>query len=344
MSYRKFIHIIQYIIFGTLVSAFSLPASAEDEVVNVYSARKEALIQPILDQFSKKYEIQVNLVTGKADALIQRLNSEGEFSPADVLITTDAGRLHRAKDIDVIQPVKSSKLESLVPANFRDQKGYWYGLSVRARTIVFNPKKVRPGELSTYEALTDKKWNKRICVRSSNNIYNQSLVASMIVHFGKEKTEAWAHDFVKNFARKPQGGDRDQIKAVSAGQCDIALVNTYYLGKMLLDENQSSAASAVTVFWPNQNDRGVHVNVSGAAVTAASKNKHAAIRLIEFLASDEAQKWYAENNQEYPIRDGIEVSPILQNWGTFKADSLSLHELGERNADAVRVMDRAGWK
>jgi iron(III) transport system substrate-binding protein len=206
--------------------------------------------------------------------------------------------------------------------------------------------KVEPKELSTYEALTDAKWKGRICIRSSNNIYNQSLVASMIANDGAEAAESWAKGLVANFARPPKGGDRDQIKAAAAGQCDIAIANTYYLAGMLTskDEAQKEAASKVAVFWPNQADRGAHVNVSGATVLAAAKNKDNAVKLLEFLASDEAQKWYAEVNGEYPIRDGIAVSDTLKSWGEFNKDSLKLDQLGTLNPEAVKLMDRAGWK
>ena len=316
------------------------------EEVNLYSARKEALIKPLLDRFSAETGIEVNLVTGKADALLKRLESEGRNSPADLLLTTDAGRLDRAKRAGVLAPVKSRVLEERVPANYRDPEGYWYGLSVRARPIVYVKGKVKPEELSTYEALADPKWKGRICIRSSNNIYNQSLVASMIAANGVEATEQWARAFVKNFARPPRGGDRDQIKAAAAGQCDIAIVNTYYLAMMLnsKDPAQRKAARRVAAFWPNQDGRGTHVNVSGIGLTAAARHREEAIRLMEFLASDEAQAWYARVNHEYPVRKDIEISETLKAWGKFKADELNLSLLGKYNAEAVRLMDRAGWK
>ena len=321
------------------------PVLAAGEV-NLYSARKEALIKPLLDRFSAETGIEENLVTGKADALLKRLESEGRNSPADLLLTTDAGRLDRAKQAGVLAPVKSGVLEERVPANYRDPEGYWYGLSVRARPIVYVKGRVKPEELSTYEALADPKWKGRICIRSSNNIYNQSLVASMIAANGVEATEQWARAFVKNFARPPRGGDRDQIKAAAAGQCDIAVVNTYYRGMMLngKDPAQRKVAGRVAIFWPNQEGRGTHVNVSGIGLTAAARHREEAIRLMEFLASDEAQAWYARVNHEYPVRKGIEISETLKAWGGFKADELNLSLLGKYNAEAVRLMDRAGWK
>lgn len=323
---------------------FASAASAAE--VNIYSARKEDLIKPILQEFEKKSGIEVNLITGKADALLQRLISEGKNSPADILITTDAGRLYRAKNANVLQSITSDLLEDSIPEQYRDPEGYWYGLTLRARPIVYAPDRVKPEQLSTYEALTDSKWKQKICIRSSDNIYNQSLVASLLAHWGQEKTLAWTNSLVKNFARPPQGGDRDQIKAVASGQCDIALVNNYYLGNMLTskDESEVEAAKKVKIYWPNQEGRGAHVNISGAAITTSSKNQAEALQLLEFLVSDSAQQWYAEKNLEYPIKPGIQPSEILQSWGEFKADSLNLHQLGEYNAQAVMIMDQAQWK
>ena len=314
--------------------------------VNIYSARKEDLIKPLLQKFEKQTNIKVNLVTGKADALLERLISEGKNSPADLLITTDAGRLYRAQQAKMLQAVNSETLNNAIPEQYREPQGYWYGLSLRARPIVYAVDQVKPEQLSTYEALADDNWKKKICIRSSENIYNQSLVASLISHNGEENTLLWAQSFVSNFARPPQGGDRDQVKAVAAGQCDIAIVNNYYLGKMLTskDETEKQAAMQVKLFWPNQNDRGTHVNISGGAVTAASKNKESAIKLLEFLASDDSQQWYAETNFEYPVKPGVQPSEILKSWGEFKADSLSLYQLGELNAQAVMIMDHAKWK
>ncbi len=323
-----------------------LAAVASAAEVNIYSARKEDLIKPILEKFEQDTDIKVNLITGKADALLQRLISEGKNSPADILITTDAGRLYRAKNAKVLQKIDSETLTISIPEQYRDPEGYWFGLTLRARPIVYATDRVQPDQLSTYEALVNLKWKQKICIRSSDNIYNQSLVASLIAQLGEEDTFKWTESFVKNFARPPQGGDRDQIKAIAAGQCDIALVNNYYLGNMLTSKNESEAEAAkkVKIFWPNQKDRGTHVNISGAAITASSKNKEAALQLLEFLVSDAAQQWYAEKNLEYPIKPGIQPSEILQSWGEFKADSLNLHHLGEHNAQAVMIMDRAKWK
>jgi len=328
------------------VVLLSLSAHALASEVNLYSARKEALIKPALENFTKQTGIKVNLVTGKADALLKRLESEGKNSPADIFITTDAGRLYRAKSAKVLQPVSSETLTAAIPSNFRDPEGYWYGLSLRARPIFYVKGVVDPKSLNSYEDLADEKFNGKICIRSSSNIYNQSLVASMIEALGTEKTQQWANKFVQNMARKPKGGDRDQIKAAAAGQCDLAIANTYYFGKMLAGKkaDQKKAAMAVDIFWPNQADRGTHVNISGAAVTRFAQNKANAIRLIEFLSSKESQRWYADINYEYPVRKDVAPSKLLGQWGDFKADSINLDVLGKNNAEAVRIMDRAGWK
>lgn len=328
-----------------ILVGFSHSALSAEEV-NLYSARKEALIKPLLDRFTQQTGIAVNLITGNADALLKRMQIEGKNSPADLLITTDAGRLHRAKEAGLTTAIESDALAKLVPVSYRDKDKHWYGLSLRARPIVYVKGKVNPDNLSSYDALKDPKWKGRICIRSSNNIYNQSLVASMIAHNGADATESWASAFVKNFARPPKGGDRDQIKAAAAGMCDIAVVNTYYLAGMVesKDTKEQAAAKKVAVFWPDQSGNGTHVNVSGAAIMKAAKHKANAIKLIEFLASDASQEWYAETNGEYPIRDGIAISDTLKSWGSFKKDDLQLNLLGKYNPDAVRLMDRAGWR
>lgn len=326
------------------IAAFTGQAIGSE--VNVYSARKEALIKPLLDRFSQETGIQVNLVTGKADTLLKRLQSEGRNSPADLLITTDAGRLYRATRAGVLQQVRSKTLDQAIPEQYRDPDGFWYGLSIRVRVIVASNERVKAGELSSYEALADPRWQGRLCVRSSDNIYNQSLVASMIATDGAKQTLAWAKGLVRNMARPPRGGDRDQIKAVAAGQCDIAIVNTYYLGNMLhsKQEKERQAAARVTLFWPNQSGRGAHVNVSGAGITRAAAHRENARRLLEFLASDQAQQWYAASNYEYPVKPGVEWSDTLKRWGRFKSDSINLSKLGRYNPEAVKIMDRAGWK
>lgn len=314
--------------------------------VNIYSARKEALIKPLLDQFTEETGIDVNMVTGKADTLLKRLEVEGKNTPADVLLTVDVARLERAKEKGLFQTTNSDVLEKAIPEYYRDADKQWFGLSLRSRVIIYAPDRVKEEELSSYENLADSKWKDRVCVRSSSNVYNQSLVASMIANDGLEKTEAWATALVNNFARAPKGGDRDQIKAVAAGVCDVAIVNNYYLAGMLesSQKNEVVAANKIKLFWPNQTSRGAHMNVSGAGILKPAKHKKEAIQLLEYLVSDKAQQWYAETNHEYSISMDIESSAILKSWGKFKADNLNLSFLGKYNTDAVLLMDRAGWK
>jgi len=335
------------IALSLLVASIATPVLADGEI-NVYSSRKEQLIKPLFDKFTESTGIKVNLVTGKDDALLERLKLEGDNTPADLLMTADAGRLSRAVEMGLTQAVESETLKKDIPETMRDTTNQWFGMTSRARPIFYVKDKVKPEELSTYEDLADPKWKGRICVRSSDNIYNQSMIGSMITTVGTEKAQAWADGIVKNFARPPEGGDRDQIKAAAAGQCDIALANTYYYGQMLTGDEaeEKAAAEKVAIFWPNQaeGDRGVHINISGAAVTKTAKNKDNAIKLMEFLVNDESQKWYAEANQEYPVKTGITPSEMLKGWGEFKADSVNLSELGKNNAEAVKILDKAGWK
>ena len=320
--------------------------AAADEEVNIYSHRHYDSDRVLFERFTQLTGTKVNVVKASADQLIKRLEIEGDQSPADLLITVDAGRLCRAEDKGLLQPVKSETLEAQVPEHLRDPEGHWYGLTIRARVIAYAKDRVKPGQLSTYEALADEKWDDRICIRSSDNIYNQSLTASLIAHNGEADTEQWAEGLVSNMARDPVGGDRDQIKALAAGECDIAVVNTYYLGMMQGGDNADAReiAEQVAVFWPNQDGRGAHINISGAGVATNAPNPDNARQLIEFLVNDESQQWYAETNYEYPVRADVPVSDLLQEWGEFKQDDLPLIKLGELNADAVKLMDRAGWK
>lgn len=324
---------------------FTSAVNASGEV-NLYSSRQENLIRPVLDMFTERTGITVNLVSGSDDAIIERLRIEGRNSPADLLLTADAARLYRARSLDLLQAVESDVLQTAIPAAYRDPGNAWFGLSLRARVLMYAPDRVDPAELSTYEALADEKWRRRLCIRSSGSIYNQSLTAALIAHHGVEHAENWARGLVANFARPPAGGDRDQITALAAGRCDVALVNTYYLGGMLNsdDRAQREAAEQVAIFWPNQDAQGTHVNVSGGGVTRAARNRDNAVRLLEFLVSDEAQRWYAQGNNEYPVKAGVPLSTTLEDWGDFRADELNLNALGEHNADAVRAMDRAGWR
>ena len=315
--------------------------------VNIYSARKGYLLKPLLVEFEKDTKIKVNIISGKSKALQKRIEQEGENTRADILLTVDAGNLYKAKHDNLLQSINSSKLNELIPSHLRDIDGYWYGLSIRSRVIMYNPKKVNINELSTYEDLANPKWKGRICIRSSSNIYNQSLLASLVSHLGIDKAENWAGKVVENFSRKPKGNDRTQMTSVVLEECDITLANTYYLGKWISSEKEDERkyANMIAVFFPNQINRGAHINISGAAVVKYSKNPDNAIKLIEYLASKKAQELYAKANHEYPIRGNIEVSDIVKSWGyPFKQDSLSLNELGKNNTKAVQIFDKVNWQ
>ena len=314
--------------------------------VNVYSARGEDLIKPALDTFTEQTGIKVNLITESADALIRRIQLEGVNSPADVLLTVDAGRLFRAKEAGILASLESPILTQRIPSAYRDPDNQWFGLSLRSRVIMFDKSRVSAEEISSYEDLADPKWKGEICIRSSGNIYNQSLLASLIEHHGEEATEVWAEGLVSNMARRPQGGDRDQIRAAVAGQCKLAVANTYYLAGMLSSgvDTDVEIAQQIGVIWPNQDNRGAHMNVSGAGLVKTSKNSEEARQLIEFLSDDYAQQWYSEVNNEYSVRADIPVSSTLQGFGEFKADQLNLEALGKNNEAAVRLADRAGWQ
>jgi iron(III) transport system substrate-binding protein len=315
-------------------------------VVNVYTHRHYDTDKELFAAFTEATGIAVNVVSASADELIQKLAMEGERSPADVLITVDAGRLVKAKEMNLLQPVSSALLNSHVPVHLRDADGNWFGLTQRARVFVYAKDRVKAEELVSYESLADPRWKGKILIRSSDNIYNQSLLASIIAHQGEEAAAVWAAGIVANMAVPPKGGDRDQIKAVAAGTGDIAIVNTYYFGKMAVegDEEERKLAEGLGVFFPNQTDRGTHVNISGAGVTRYAPNRQNAIRFIDYLASNEAQAKFAQANYEYPVKPGVAIAPILESWGTFKADELPLENLGTFNAAAVKVFDRAGWK
>tara|TARA_R110000772_G_scaffold41760_34_gene97316 strand:+ start:3267 stop:4289 length:1023 start_codon:yes stop_codon:yes gene_type:complete len=329
-----------------LVSCVSVASFANAQELNVYSARKEALIKPLLDKFSASTGISVNLVTGNADALITRLKSEGKYSPADILITTDVGRLYRAKEQGLTQTIDTTSFNNLISQNYIDPQGHWIGFTLRARPLMVAPGRVDKTQLTRMEDLTDPQWRGRICVRSSSNIYNQSMVAAMIEQLGEDKTQTWLNDFVKNFARTPKGGDRDQIKAVVAGQCDIAIANTYYLAGMASDDDEAirETASKVEVIWPNQQDRGAHVNISGAAIAKYAPNAASAQKLVNFMLQEDSQVWYAKTNHEYPLRQGVAQSAVLTSFGDFKSENIDLSRVGELNRQAVILMDKAGWK
>lgn len=336
------------VIFATVLAAaaaITQTAQAAGEV-NVYSSRHYKADRDLFDRFHAKTGIRVNVVQGKANALFERLRREGRNSPADLLITVDAGNLGRAQAARLFQPVRSALIDAAVPATYREPGGHWVGLTMRARVIMYHKDRIKPAQLSTYEALADPKWKGRVLIRSSNNIYNQSLVASLIAANGAEKTLAWAKALVANMARKPKGGDRDQIRAVGSGEGDIAIANTYYMAGLVASKNPRDQAlvKKIGVFFPNQAGRGAHVNISGAGVTRYAKNKAEALKLLEFMVQKDSQILFSNANYEYPVRPDVPVSKILASWGEFKADRINVGELGGRNAEAVRIMDRAGWR
>ncbi|WP_226389629.1 Fe(3+) ABC transporter substrate-binding protein [Penaeicola halotolerans] len=318
----------------------------QEQVVNLYSHRHYEADQKLFEEFTKETGIKVNVVNASADELIQKLELEGENSPADVLFTVDAGRLHRAEVKGLLQPITSDVLNENIPANLRHPEGLWFGLTYRARVIAYSKERVDPADLSTYEDLANERWKGKVLVRSSENVYNQSLLASIIAADGAEAATAWAEGMVANMARAPKGGDRDQVKAVAGGEGDIAITNTYYVGIMLNDSNEEErkAAEAVGIFFPNQNDRGTHINISGVGVAKYAPNKENAIKLIEFLSQEKAQKVLAEENYEYPVNAKVSISETIAAWGDFKKDSINLAKLGELNSEAVVTFDKAGWK
>lgn len=323
----------------------SAPARAAGEV-NVYTSRHYDVDAALYKAFEAKTGIKVNVVQGNANALFERLKREGRNSPADILMTVDAGNLGRAQAAGLFQPVKSAAIDKIVPAAYREPGGLWVGLTMRARVIMYHKDRVKPSELSTYEALADPKWKGKILIRSSNSIYNQSLVASLISADGPEKALTWAKALVANMARKPKGGDRDQIRAVGAGEGDIAVSNTYYLGHLTASKNPKDRVlvEKIGVFFPNQAGRGAHVNISGAGVARYARHKAEAIQLLEFLVQKDAQVKYSQANFEYPARPDVPMAKIVAAWGEFKADPINVSELGKLNPEAVKLMDRAGWR
>lgn len=328
-----------------LTSLLLFSCTSQDEV-NVYSSRHYDTDLELYDQFTEETGISVNLIEGGSDELIERLNSEGINSPADILITVDAGRLWRAKQAGVLQPYQSDELDRVIPDELRDTDRTWVGLSRRVRGLIYHTDRVDPEELEGYWELADEKWNGRLCVRSSNNIYNQSLVASLIETKGLEETEEWARQVVANFAQPPQGGDTDQIKAVAAGVCDVAVANHYYLARLKNSSEQEDreVASQVAIYFPGEEYGGAHVNISGAGITRHSPNHDNAVRFLEYLTTEDAQQLYSIANNEFPIIDSLELPEVLRDFGTFDSDAVNVTSYGENNPDAIRLMDRAGWR
>jgi len=319
------------------LTAFSV--SAADEVV-VYSARKDHLIKPLFDAFTAETGIPVRFITDKEGPLLERLKAEGSNTPADMLVTVDAGNLWQAAETGVLAPVKSEVLERNIPASLRDPGGQWFGLSVRARTLVYNSERVRAGDLSTYEGLAAPSWKGRVCLRTSKKVYNQSLVAAMIARLGEPEAERVVHGWVENLATEPFADDTKVLEALAAGVCDVGIVNTYYYGRYM----QEHPGARLGIFWPNQQTSGVHVNVSGAGVTRHAKHPQAALRLLEWLSAPQAQAIFASLNLEYPANPAVASDPQVAAWGAFKPDPTNVSEEGRLQARAVMLMDRAGYR
>ncbi len=331
----------------TLAASVITPAVAQTGELNVYSARHYDVDRALYDAFTQETGVPVNLLESDSDALIERLRNEDRFSPADVFITVDVGRVWRAEERDLFQPVVSETLTEAIPANLRHPDGLWYGVSKRARVIIYNAEAGRPEGLDTYADLADPRFRGQICMRSSTNVYNQSMLASIIAHHGAEFAEDWANRVVANFARPPQGGDTTQIRAVAAGECQIALVNTYYIARLrgLSDPAERAVGQAVGIIFPNQgeDETGVHVNMSAAGVLKHAPNRDNAVRFMEFLTSEPAQRLLADRSNEYPAVLAFEAAAIVASLGTFREDTLNPRELGSNQAEAVRIFDRAGW-
>ncbi|WP_212525661.1 Fe(3+) ABC transporter substrate-binding protein [Actibacterium sp. MT2.3-13A] len=317
------------------------PAVQADEV-NIYSYRQPELIQPLLDAFTEQTGIATN-VAFLSKGMVERLLAEGDRSPADIILTTDISRLAEAVEAGVTQPVQSAVLEAQIPANFRDPGNQWFALTTRARIVYASKERVDPAEVTTYEDLADPKWQGRICTRSGTHSYTLALVAAMLHHHGEEATKTWLEGVKANLARKPQGNDRAQVKAIWAGECDISLGNTYYMGEMLADAEQTEWANSVNVLFPVFEGGGTHVNVSGVSLTAAAPNRDAAVKLMEFLASPEAQEIYAEVNYEYPVAPGTQPSELVSGWGSFTPDDVNLMDLAALRATALRLVEEVNF-
>jgi iron(III) transport system substrate-binding protein len=333
-------------VFLGLAACLLVPQAGISKEVTVYSHRHYEADDALYAKFTENTGIKVNIVKASADALLERIKAEGKNSPADLLITADAGRLVRAHDAGVLQPATSSKLAAQVPDNMRDAGNHWHAFTVRARVLIYSKERVKPSDLVSYEDLATSKWKGRIVARSSTNIYNQSLLASIISAAGIQKATAWAKAVRANMARPPEGSDRDQIRAVASGIADVAIANTYYVGLLANSPNPKDreVASKIGVFFPNQDGRGAHINISGGGVVKSAPNRDNAIKLLEFLTGPEAQATFPGTTSEYPLNISNTQSGLLKSWGKFKADNLSLQILGEKNADAVKVFARARWK
>ena len=332
---------------GIALAIASSGLVAQEKVLNLYSSRHYQTDEALYMGFTKLTGIKVNRIEAGEDPLIERLRSEGARSPADVLVTVDAGRLWRAEQLGLFQPVKSQVLESRIPENLREPGGHWFGFSVRARLIAYNKARVRDGEIQTYEELADPRWKGRVCMRSSTNIYNLSLMGALIDHLGEQNAEAWAKGVHANLAQEPKGGDTDQLKSVAAGLCDVTISNQYYYARLARSEkpDERQVAERIGIVLPNQKTWGTHVNISGAGVVKNAPNREAAIRFLEYLASDEAQRYFADGNNEWPVVHGLRVgNPVLARIGEFKRDRLNVAILGRNQPNSQKIYDRVAWK
>jgi len=330
--------------FLAALALLSLPfeaASAKDNILHIYSSRHYSTDEALYTNFTKQTGIEIKRVDGKGDALIARLEQEGEISPADLLITVDSGRLWRAEQAGLFQNVESEILNTKIPAHLQDPKGNWFGFSTRARVLVYNKNKLKKGDLSSYQDLADPKWKGRVCVRSSSNIYNISLLSSMIAQSGEEKAKTWASGVLDNLARKPQGGDTDQIRAVAAGVCDIALVNSYYFFRLQRSEKPKDreVVKQLALVFPDQKSTGVHVNISGAGVLKHAKNKEAAVKFLEYLTTDKAQAYFADGNNEYPVVKGVKVNKTVKPKKPFKTQNINVRKFGINQKKAKMIFD-----
>jgi iron(III) transport system substrate-binding protein len=334
---------IKKLVGGAVFGATAMAATtAMAQEVNVYSLRQEFLVEPLFEKFTAETGIDVNVIFAEK-GLVERIKQEGANSPADILMTVDISRIKEAVDAGVTDAVNSDVLEANIPAHLRDENDQWFALTQRGRALYASKDRVTEGEIATYEDLADPKWKGRVCTRSGTHDYNIALVSSMIAHHGTEEAKTWLEGLKANLARKPQGNDRGQVKAIKEGECDVAIANTYYYGKMLDDPEQRAWAESVNIIFPNQNDRGMSMNISGMTLIKGAPNKENAVKLMEFLSGDEAQKIYAEVNYEYPVKPGVEWSDYVKSWGTFKADELPLSEIARLRADAVRMIDEVGY-
>jgi iron(III) transport system substrate-binding protein len=330
------------------ISALSMSAAiGQDKVLNLYSSRHYNTDEALYSNFTKQTGIRINRIEAPEDALLERLRNEGAASPADVLITVDAGRLWRAEQMGLFQTVKSAALDSRIPASLRQPEGLWFGFSTRARVIIYAKDALKPGDIRSYEDLADPKWKGKVCMRSSASMYNLSLMSSLIGHLGEPRAEAWAKGVVANFARAPKGGDTDQIKALASGECALSIVNTYYYVRMLkaTKPDEKAAIDKVGMVWPNQDGRGAHVNISGAGLMKSAPNRGAGVRFLEYLASDDAQRYFANGNNEFSVVGSVTIDNAeLASIGKFKADAQNVSVLGKNQAAAQKVYDRAGWR